>query len=1035
MSNSKADITISAKQCIIEFCENCNSSNSILRNALEGINEHIEGITNRLLRGTQEELSSYINENLKIPLGLKLHLTKFLTLNYFHASSTSAAVSTSTRHFVYNANLSTKEAILVKVLEEWKMGKLLPEKYYTYLHNLVVKGALSTEAAQKLICFSLQRASWEINRVDCTNEMPSSPKGGISTQRISCISSACELEDVQSLCLKAHSLTINSRNGAFSQIDHNGPTLKEAKCFHREKYRQYPTKSGLVWWELRRGFENMSIYHTVVQFQGATKEGQYSTPQPSTTKVEPKLMLIIGDSIECSDGVLEIDEVIGADAWSPPMHLLQGAPSNKSSIMYNIAILIDGRLTSSVKAQHLHECDGVSEIGDEDELLNPSNGSGNDENSGQNKTCGFVEACRKYFFLYASYHRGVVHVCKCVELNQYLISDQIPCNVLCAGPELAVVSGTNGLLGILPMDTTTPPSIRANPDRFHGERGDIKEYISLTKDSIVDDSTETTTLPTNQTSHRKSAAVTLTSFSSNSSILVTGDTDGLLCWWRIGGREERYRVNLILSYGTTNSERLHSLQISPNGFLTAVGLSNSLILLHQKEVIVGTESGTPSSICSIVPVPACLDFIENVKPRYKVSFEKDAIHIWRICKHSSHHSHRTSNIVKSNSSSSSSSAVVENSVVDDEANNLRASKEGVLLSSRQLSTIQRVEVSYWQHRNVDTFETQLSELKDSEEDFINTLLERFTRAPSTSASGSLKWNLYCEKQNFDTSMSSVDLALLNKDLSPGECTHGKVLHCGNLENVSAEDLKRYDYISTGEEVIPLVAQYQDMASLVRESEADDDVPMDEERNSPSVVLAVDDPENNFISLPLNCESEQMDRSDLDVAIEEPKLDTVFLKAMDACFVNDFSARFCRSKPFLAVYAAVTSLQATAQLGFIAAALDVSVESLLALLKENLEDMVQILPPNEADSTEFTITDSMNTLTLRDSMNGGLLGWICSTEYSRLGGEYWIDASIGHNKVCALYLKYCANKSVAVECPWQDYLRTYGPTRKILRIHT
>eukprot|EP01036_Dinobryon_divergens_P022469 gene22469-30726_t len=1026
MANFKANIKISAKQCIVEFCENCNSSNTIIRTAFEGINDHIEGITNRLLRGTQAELSSYINENFKIPLGLKLHLTKFLTNNFFHASST--AVSTSTRHFVYNANLSTKEAILVKVLEEWKMGKLLPENYYTYLHNLVVKGALSTEAAQKLIYFSLQRASWEINRVDRITEISPSPKRGSNTQRISCISSAFELEDVQSLCLKGHSLTINRRNGAFSQIDLNGPTLKEAKCFHTEKYRRYPTKSGLVWWEFRRGIENMNICHTVVQLEGATKEAPYSTTQPST-RVEPKLMLTIGDSIECSDGVLEIDEVIAVDDWSPPIQLLQGrAPSKGSSIMYNIAILIDGRLTSTTKAQHLQECDGVSEIGDEEELLNASNGSGNDENSGQNKTCGFVEACRKYFFLYASYHRGVVHVCKCVELNQYLISDQIPSNVLCAGSELAVVSGTNGLLGILPLDTTIPSIIGTNSDRLqHGEHEDIKEYISLTKDSIAEDSTESTT-PMNQSGHRNSTAITLTSFSSNSSILVTGDSDGLLCWWRVGGRDERYRVNLISSYGTINSERLHSLQISANGFLTAVGLSNSLILLRQKEVILEEESGGSSPICSVVPVPAYLDFIENVKPRYKVSFEKDAINIWRICKHNSHYnrSHQST----SRTLNSSSSSVVENSVVDDEANNLRASKEGIL-SSRHQSTTQQVEISYWYHRNIDTFEMRLSELKDNEEEFINTLLERFTKAPSSSGSSSLKWNLSCDKHHLDTSMSSVDLALMNKDLSPSEFTHGKVLHCGNLENVSAEDLKRYDYISTGEEFIPLVAQCQDMAFLVRESDADDedDDSMEVEKSAP-IVKSVDEAENYFISLPVNHDSEEMDRPDLEVSSDESKQDTAFLKVMDACFVNDFSGRYCRSKPFLAVYAAVTSLQATAQIGFIAAALDVSVESLVAMLKENLEDMVQVLPPTRvdgADSAEFTSMDPMNTVTLRESMKGGLLGWICSTEYSRLGGEYWIDASIGHNKVCALYLKYCANKSVAVECPWQDYLRTYGPT--------
>lgn len=46
---------------------------------------------------------------------------------------------------------------------------------------------------------------------------------------------------------------------------------------------------------------------------------------------------------------------------------------------------------------------------------------------------------------------------------------------------------------------------------------------------------------------------------------------------------------------------------------------------------------------------------------------------------------------------------------------------------------------------------------------------------------------------------------------------------------------------------------------------------------------------------------------------------------------------------------------------------------------------------------------------------------------RMGKAFWIDSSVGHNLLCSLYLRYCGNKSVAVEHSWQDYLRTYGPT--------
>ena len=39
---------------------------------------------------------------------------------------------------------------------------------------------------------------------------------------------------------------------------------------------------------------------------------------------------------------------------------------------------------------------------------------------------------------------------------------------------------------------------------------------------------------------------------------------------------------------------------------------------------------------------------------------------------------------------------------------------------------------------------------------------------------------------------------------------------------------------------------------------------------------------------------------------------------------------------------------------------------------------------------------------------------------------WVDLSEGHNLFTALYLRYCSNKSIAVEHGWQEYLKTYGP---------
>ena len=47
--------------------------------------------------------------------------------------------------------------------------------------------------------------------------------------------------------------------------------------------------------------------------------------------------------------------------------------------------------------------------------------------------------------------------------------------------------------------------------------------------------------------------------------------------------------------------------------------------------------------------------------------------------------------------------------------------------------------------------------------------------------------------------------------------------------------------------------------------------------------------------------------------------------------------------------------------------------------------------------------------------------------NRIGEEFWVDAGLGHNAICSLYLRFCSNKSIAVEHTWQHYLRTYGPS--------
>jgi hypothetical protein len=161
-----------------------------------------------------------------------------------------------------------------------------------------------------------------------------------------------------------------------------------------------------------------------------------------------------------------------------------------------------------------------------------------------------------------------------------------------------------------------------------------------------------------------------------------------------------------------------------------------------------------------------------------------------------------------------------------------------------------------------------------------------------------------------------------------------------------------------------------------------------------------------------------------------------LQLLQRRFTDDSSDRFHRIKSLLSTYAATATLQPAVHIGLIAAAIDIPLDSLVVLIRTDLSEILEILPPPvplasnrlASNSLDADRMDPKSVLSLREP-HQDLLKWICSPAYCRLGQEFWVDVATGHNTLCALYLKFCANKSVAVECPWQDYLRTYGPTRK------
>jgi hypothetical protein len=76
------------------------------------------------------------------------------------------------------------------------------------------------------------------------------------------------------------------------------------------------------------------------------------------------------------------------------------------------------------------------------------------------------------------------------------------------------------------------------------------------------------------------------------------------------------------------------------------------------------------------------------------------------------------------------------------------------------------------------------------------------------------------------------------------------------------------------------------------------------------------------------------------------------------------------------------------------------------------------------NAEVILIDNSNIM-IPVETHHNILQWLTCSSVIRTTSEFWIDISIGHNYLCSLYLKYCANKSVAIECHWQEYIKTYG----------
>jgi Leucine-rich repeat (LRR) protein len=128
----------------------------------------------------------------------------------------------------------------------------------------------------------------------------------------------------------------------------------------------------------------------------------------------------------------------------------------------------------------------------------------------------------------------------------------------------------------------------------------------------------------------------------------------------------------------------------------------------------------------------------------------------------------------------------------------------------------------------------------------------------------------------------------------------------------------------------------------------------------------------------------------------------YLREMRYYFQHESSEKY---RSVHSIFITILSCNLSPPIGLIANALDLDELMISTLITNHLSFL-------------FQMSDGIISI---KSEKTGLIQWLTALD----GKEFGLDLSVGHNYLCTLYLKYCGNKSVAIEHTWQEYLRTNG----------
>jgi hypothetical protein len=1020
-------------------------------------------ITDRVYFGTEEDIDSFIKAQLgKLPFGLKAHivfdlfaLKGGLTAPTPRSSDreledVQAQVQSVLRLMNDETSLdSVKYDAIAALLKQWKSGQISAADYMQKLVQSVESGQTDASIAQKFIRLALLESGHHAPSDSLEMHIQKTDRHRFVLNEV-CFATATmrphKVNDIDTKC----GLSVCDKAKSMLKL----VMLPKSLCAEASRLADVNAcaYNPDLFWKLKRNTEEMNMEYTLKA--GCRKDYQYATASVHRA-VSMDLQyptLVLGESISFIGGIIEIDTVICVDAVGRRDTCHTRSTNGMQQVHY-VALVCGKICRGGVDSSTRSRVDGESESDDHNSEDGMTSGSGGEDASRARRRIpsAHMMVKRRFYVLFVNAFRDVAQLVAVASLQDGLTVDQVPTVIKSISPTRAVVGGTGGMLGFV---DSVNPAVESKRDPL-AIRGQVHVarlqscYHSLSWDpvrgsasfdpdlnllnsrpSVLSAGLQVTQCPQ---SHSIGSSITALDYAGgNVGILISGDSTGTVCMWHLpssrtsdceGGCRQ---CSGVISPSTASTRpavvnEIHRLQhgrchllYKPHkmsyhdpckSFRTAAACSQGSARVSNPSVpgsVVGFHPSTndrdfrihqvflsPSGQHCLVALwdrfvvigvneqsdwgpslfeKGTVDLTPGMRANYSAEFQGEFIRIWRMTA-----STKPKTLRKSTNSGASSSAFMNDSESSMSATLSTSSSSLSTADSKLLSILDEsqepvngVVITTWLHRNMDAFDSRFG---------FNAQSNRFVQ--------------FDEACTGAITASSLPALPHVKRMSNSGCF-------GGSEDSKAGVGSRIFASALALRQLPAIP-----ALLQLDIHFSHDLPFDGPASD-------EDDDNCVLSSSKHGSAAFLWPSSLD-----PRIEQIFLQFLHTLHQNETSESYYTVKHWLACYSAFLE---PPSLGLLAAVMDQTEEHTLRMLRSN--DLCCLLAVSN---------DSVCTVTAANDQSRRFLRWLCSSDPCRAGTEFWVDVSVGHNKICALYLRYCGNKSVAIEHAWHSYLTTFGPT--------